>query len=59
VDHADFMRLAIDQGRRGLAAGQSPFGAVIVRGDRVVAAGHNEVPPRTPKSSRSSAPPPP
>jgi tRNA(Arg) A34 adenosine deaminase TadA len=43
VDHADFMRLAIDQSRRGLAAGQSPFGAVIVRGDRVVAAGHNEV----------------
>lgn len=43
VTHADFMQLAIDQARRGLAAGQSPFGAVIARGDRIIAAGHNEV----------------
>jgi tRNA(Arg) A34 adenosine deaminase TadA len=38
-----FMLLAIEEARRGMADGQSPFGAVIVRDGRVVAAGHNNV----------------
>lgn len=33
--------------RAGVAAGQSPFGAVVVRGGAVVGAGHNEVWMRT------------
>lgn len=37
------MSAAIEQARAGIARGQSPFGAVVVRGDRVVSAGHNEV----------------
>src|SRR2546423_5922461 len=43
MTEADFMRLAIDKTREGIAAGQSPFGAVIVRGGEVVAATHNTV----------------
>lgn len=39
----DFMRQAIRITREGIAAGQSPFGAVIVRGGVVVAATHNTV----------------
>ena len=41
------MKLAIDRARAGIAAGQSPFGAVIVKGDQLVGAGHNEVWKRT------------
>jgi tRNA(Arg) A34 adenosine deaminase TadA len=41
------MRLAIDQARAGIGAGQSPFGAVIVLAGEVVGAGHNEVWKRT------------
>ncbi|MBM3789409.1 MAG: nucleoside deaminase [Acidobacteria bacterium] len=37
------MRLAIEQAREGIAAGQTPFGAVVVRGDEVIAAAHNTV----------------
>ena len=37
------MRLAIDEALRGVEKGQSPFGAVIARGDEVVAVGHNVV----------------
>jgi tRNA(Arg) A34 adenosine deaminase TadA len=37
------MSLAIAKAREGIAAGQSPFGAIIVRGDLVVAATHNTV----------------
>jgi tRNA(Arg) A34 adenosine deaminase TadA len=40
---ADFMRLAIEKTREGIAAGQSPFGAVIVCGSDVIAATHNTV----------------
>lgn len=47
MDHDRWMQLAIEQARAGIAAGQSPFGAVVVRGGRVVAAGHNEVWHRT------------
>lgn len=39
----DFMRLAIARTRDGIAAGQSPFGSVIVRDGRVIAATHNTV----------------
>ena len=42
-DHEHWMRLAIAQARQGLAAGQSPFGCVIVRDGAVIGAGHNEV----------------
>jgi guanine deaminase len=40
---ADFMALAIAKARDGIAAGQSPFGAIIVRDGGVVAATHNTV----------------
>jgi tRNA(Arg) A34 adenosine deaminase TadA len=43
MDHAYWMNLAIEQARAGIATGQSPFGAVIVRGEKVIAAGHNQV----------------
>ena len=38
-----FMTLALDVCRQGIQAGQSPFGACIVRSDRVVACAHNQV----------------
>jgi tRNA(Arg) A34 adenosine deaminase TadA len=38
-----YMRLAIQKTREGIAAGQSPFGAVIVRDGTVIAATHNTV----------------
>jgi tRNA(Arg) A34 adenosine deaminase TadA len=37
------MRLALRVARAGIAAGQTPFGAVIIRGGDVVAEGHNSV----------------
>jgi tRNA(Arg) A34 adenosine deaminase TadA len=37
------MKMAIAKTREGIAAGQSPFGAVIVRDGAVVAATHNTV----------------
>jgi guanine deaminase len=43
VSDADFMRLAIRVAQRGIAAGQTPFGAVVVRGGAVAAEGHNTV----------------
>jgi tRNA(Arg) A34 adenosine deaminase TadA len=43
MTEADFMRLAVEKTREGIAAGQSPFGSVIVRGGEVVAATHNTV----------------
>ena len=39
----DAMRLAIGQARQGVAAGQSPFGALIARDGRALAAAHNTV----------------
>lgn len=41
------MSLAIAQARAGIASGQSPFGAVVVRGGDLVAGGHNHVWART------------
>jgi tRNA(Arg) A34 adenosine deaminase TadA len=37
------MLLAIDKATQGIAARQSPFGAVIIRGGSVIAATHNTV----------------
>ena len=39
----EFMRVAIAKTREGIAAGQSPFGAVIVLAGAVVFAAHNTV----------------
>jgi guanine deaminase len=43
VTDADFLRRAIAVAREGIAAGQSPFGSVVVRGAEIVAAAHNTV----------------
>ena len=40
---ADFLRRAIAAAREGMAAGQSPFGCVVVREGAVIAAAHNTV----------------
>lgn len=47
------MRRAIDEARAGIAAGQSPFGAVVVRGGSLVAVGHNRVWERTDPSAHA------
>jgi len=39
----DWMRVAIAAAREGIAAGQTPFGAAIVRGGELVIAAHNVV----------------
>ena len=41
--HDRFMKLAIGEARAGIAAGQTPFGACIVRDGEVVALAHNRV----------------
>ena len=38
----EFLAAAIDEGRKGLAAGGIPIGAVLVIDDRIVARGHNQ-----------------
>ena len=43
LDHVHFMRLAIEEGARGGAEGNSATGSVIVRDDTVVAMGRNLV----------------
>jgi tRNA(Arg) A34 adenosine deaminase TadA len=43
TDHAKFMTLAIEESRNGLRAGERPFGAVVVRGDEIVALAHSVV----------------
>jgi tRNA(Arg) A34 adenosine deaminase TadA len=40
---AKWMQRAIETARRGIAAGQSPFGAVVARGEELVAEAHNAV----------------
>lgn len=37
------MRLAIRKAQEGIRAGQSPFGAVVIRDDAVIAVAHNTV----------------
>ena len=43
MSEADLMRLAIAKTREGIAAGQSPFGAILVKDGGVVASTHNTV----------------
>jgi len=43
IDPEELMKLAIEACRRGISAGQSPFGCAIAIGDRVVAESHNTV----------------
>jgi len=43
MDEPGLMRLAIEKTREGIAAGQSPFGSIVVRGGEVVASTHNTV----------------
>ena len=38
-----FMRLAIEKARAGIKKGQAPFGACIVKGNKVIACSHNLV----------------
>lgn len=40
---ADWMRLAIDIARKGIYDGQTPFGAVIVKDQKLIVAAHNVV----------------
>ena len=43
-NHDDkFMRLAIEKARQGVRKGQTPFGACIVKGNKVIACCHNLV----------------
>ncbi len=43
IEPSDLMDLAIAKAREGIAAGQSPFGCAIARGDEVLAVSHNAV----------------
>jgi tRNA(Arg) A34 adenosine deaminase TadA len=43
VTEEQFMRAAIEKAREGIAAGQSPFGSVIVCDGKIVSATHNTV----------------
>jgi tRNA(Arg) A34 adenosine deaminase TadA len=43
MDDAAYMRMALARAREGAAAGQSPFGACIVRDEKVIACEHNLV----------------
>ncbi len=43
IDPEELMHRAVEACKRGLAAGQSPFGCAIAVGDRVVAEAHNTV----------------
>jgi guanine deaminase len=43
MDPATLMRMAIEKCRQGIAAGQSPFGCAIARGDEVISCAHNTV----------------
>jgi guanine deaminase len=43
MDEPGLMRLAIEKTREGIAAGQSPFGSIIVKDGEVVASTHNTV----------------
>ncbi len=42
-EHESFMALALEEARRGLQVGESPFGSVIVRDGEVVGRGYNVV----------------
>ena len=38
-----YMKIAIDEAKKGIACGEQPYGAVLVADGKVVAAAHNEV----------------
>jgi cytosine/creatinine deaminase len=40
--HTVFMKAAIDQARKGLSEGGIPIGSVLVKGGRIIGAGHNK-----------------
>lgn len=41
TDHQKFMKLAIEEARKGLSEGGIPIGSVLVRGGEVIGRGHN------------------
>lgn len=43
MNSQDYMKMAVEKARDGVRSGQSPFGAVIVKGGKVVANSHNVV----------------
>ena len=42
TDHAPFMRAAVEEARKGLAAGGIPIGSVLVIDGEIVGRGHNQ-----------------
>jgi len=40
--HQEFMKMALEEARKGLAAGEVPIGAVLVAGGRIVARAFNQ-----------------
>ncbi len=40
--HERFMRLALDEAERAMAENEVPVGAVLVNGERIIAAAHNQ-----------------
>ena len=43
--HARFLQLAIDESLKSVETGSSPFGAIIVKEDKIIAIAHNMVVP--------------
>ncbi len=41
-DHAEFMQAAIEEARKGLAAGGIPIGSVLVLDGKIIGRGHNQ-----------------
>jgi len=42
TDHTEFMQAAIDEAKKGLAAGGIPIGSVLVLDGKIVGRGHNQ-----------------
>jgi guanine deaminase len=54
TEHEKYLRMALEEGRKGARAGHGgPFGAVVVEGDRVLSACHNEVVSRNDPSAHA------
>ena len=43
MNHENYMARAVKEAREGIAQGQSPFGAVVVKEGLVIASAHNQV----------------
>ena len=41
-DHSEFMQAAIDEAKKGLAAGGIPIGSVLVLDGKIIGRGHNQ-----------------